>query len=263
MELELDWKAITEALLRWGHVFAGIIWIGHLYFFNWVNGPLQGVLDKETKQKVVPELMPRALFWFRWGAAWTWILGVLLLGMVFYMSKSILFENTASGETWGPGAGVMVLLVFVAPFIYDVLANSGLGKNNTALAVVGLVLVFGLMYAYAHYANFTYRGSLIHLGSTFGTIMAFNVWFRIWPLQKKIIAAVKAGQAPDAAWPAMAGARSKHNTYLSVPLVFAMLNTHTTAFNVGYPGASTVIVVAVGWLLVMMMYKTSTGVKGF
>ena len=69
-----------EAIFRWMHVFAGIIWIGHLYFFNWVNGPLQAKLDGPTKKAVVPELMPRALYWFRWGAAYTWFTGVLLLG---------------------------------------------------------------------------------------------------------------------------------------------------------------------------------------
>jgi uncharacterized membrane protein len=64
-----------EAIFRWLHVFFGIIWIGHLYFFNWVNGPLQAKLDGPTKKLVVPELMPRALYWFRWGAAFTWLTG--------------------------------------------------------------------------------------------------------------------------------------------------------------------------------------------
>ena len=63
---------LLNALFRWVHVLAGILWIGMLYFFNFVNAPLAAVLDAEAKRKVVPELMPRALFWFRWGAAWTW-----------------------------------------------------------------------------------------------------------------------------------------------------------------------------------------------
>ena len=73
-----------ESLFRWIHIVAGIIWIGLLYFFNFVNGPFAATMDGPTKQKVVPELMPRALFWFRWGAAWTWVTGVLLLLLVFY-----------------------------------------------------------------------------------------------------------------------------------------------------------------------------------
>src|SRR5438477_1960880 len=74
-----------DPAFRWLHVLAGIVWIGHLYFFNWVNGPFQAKIDGPTKKIVNPELMPRALYWFRWGAAYTWITGVLLLGLVYYM----------------------------------------------------------------------------------------------------------------------------------------------------------------------------------
>jgi uncharacterized membrane protein len=154
-------------------------------------------------------------------------------------------------------------MIFIAPFVYDAICKSPLGKSNQTLAILGLIAVFGLMWAGTRWAHFTYRASLIHVGAIFGTMMAFNVWFRIWPLQKKIIAAVKAGQAPDASWPAVAGARSKHNTYMSVPLVFAMLNMHMSGFAVGPTGVSTVVITAVGWLLVQWIYKKSTTVKGF
>ena len=87
-----------EAIFRWMHIFAGIIWIGHLYFFNWVNGPLQAKLDGPTKKIVVPELMPRALYWFRWGAAYTWITGLLLLMLVYYHGQQVL--NTVGRVTF-------------------------------------------------------------------------------------------------------------------------------------------------------------------
>src|SRR5438128_1239030 len=92
-------NTVLQVIFRWGHVVAGIIWIGHLYFFNWVNGPLQAKLDGATKKAVNPELLPRALFWFRWGAAWTWITGILLVGLIYYQSKQVLFE-TGDGNTW-------------------------------------------------------------------------------------------------------------------------------------------------------------------
>src|SRR5213080_1444362 len=95
-----------EALFRWMHVFAGILWIGHLYFFNFVNGQFEGKLDGGTKKTVIPELRPRALFWFRWGAAWTWVTGVLLLLLVFWHG----------GIMFGPGGGsttFAVLMVLV------------------------------------------------------------------------------------------------------------------------------------------------------
>ena len=88
-----EMSTALEAIFRWMHVFVGIIWIGLLYFFNWVNGPFAAKLDGATKKTVVPELMPRALFWFRWGAAWTWITGVLLLALVYYMTN-----NTTAGD---------------------------------------------------------------------------------------------------------------------------------------------------------------------
>ena len=90
-----------EAIFRWLHVLAGIVWIGHLYFFNWVNGPFQAKIDGPTKKIVNPELMPRALYWFRWGAAYTWITGVLLLGLVYYMGQQAL----ATGADWSGQLG--------------------------------------------------------------------------------------------------------------------------------------------------------------
>ena len=102
-----------EAALRWIHVVAGIMWIGHLWFFNFVNSAFAPTMDGETKKKVVPQLMPRALFWFRWGAAWTWITGVLLLGLVFHMAKSTMFEGFPL-NTWS--AAPNLLLGRYAPF---------------------------------------------------------------------------------------------------------------------------------------------------
>ena len=90
----------------------------------------------------------------------------------------------------------------------------------------------------AVWGGFSYRALNIHVGAMFGTIMAFNVWYRIWPAQQKIITAVKAGTAPDAALVALAGARSRHNTYMSVPLVWTMINQHTVTATSAFRGAT-------------------------
>jgi uncharacterized membrane protein len=79
----MNTDALVEVLLRWGHVISGITWIGHLYFFNFVNVPFQGKLDAETKKKVNPELLPRALWWFRWGAMSTLVFGLLLFWWLY------------------------------------------------------------------------------------------------------------------------------------------------------------------------------------
>ena len=100
--------------------------------------------------------------------------------------------------------------------------------------------------------------------------MAFNVWFRIWPSQQKIIRAVKDGVAPDAAIVKLAGLRSRHNTYMSVPLLWSMIGQHTTYFaggNLGIPSdlywVFWLVIIALGWHIVFHCYKKSAKVQGF
>src|SRR5947209_1582527 len=223
-----------EAIFRWLHVLAGIVWIGHLYFFNWVNGPFQAKIDGPTKKIVNPELMPRALYWFRWGAAYTWITGVLLLGLVYYMGEQAL----ASGAGWSAAAIIMIAVTFLGVFLYDALWKSGLANNLRAAVIVSFVLGAIIIALFVHFAHFSYRGTLIHTAALFGTIMAFNVWFRIWPAQQKIIRATKNGEAADANVVKLAGLRSRHNTYMSVPLLWGMIGQHTTYFAGGNLGPS-------------------------
>ncbi len=254
-----------SALSRWIHVLAGIVWIGMLYFFNFVNGPFQATMDGETKKKVNPEIMPRALFWFRWGAAWTWITGVILLALVFYHGK-ITLEPEARRNALTIG---LLVLVFVAPFIYDLLAKSALAKNPKVFGTVAFVLLF-VVICTMHWSGYSYRGYNIHLAAMLGTIMAWNVWYRIWPAQQKILRAVKDGTAPDAALVSMAGTRSRHNTYMSVPLLWGMIDAHTADFSGGnygiersYAFVPYLVVILVSWHLVWQFYKKAGQVKGF
>ena len=247
---------IIESLFRWIHVIAGVLWIGLLYFFNWVNANVMPKLDGETKKKVVPELMPRALYWFRWGAAFTWVTGVLLLMMLFYHHKLALQDPDAG---FGMGSLLMIALVFAAPFIYDPLAKTALKDPQTAFGA-GVVLATIVLFLFQYVGGFGFRGYSIHLGTMFGTIMAFNVWFRIWPAQREIITATKNGTAPDPTVVALAGLRSKHNTYMSVPLLFMMTAQHSTW------AASPImlgVIVLVGFALAYHVYDRATKVQGF
>src|SRR5712691_2951335 len=194
-----------QAIFRWLHIFAGIVWIGPLYFFNWVNGPFAAKLDAPTRKAVVPELMPRALYWFRWGAAYTWITGVLLLGLVYYMGQ----QTLATGAAWSAGPIIMIAVTFLAVFIYDALWKSGLASNVRAAVIGSFALLAIIEELFVYAGQFSYRGTLIHTGALFGTTMAFNVWFRIWPSQQKIIRAVKNSEAPDANLVKLAGLRSR------------------------------------------------------
>jgi uncharacterized membrane protein len=252
---------ILSALFRWIHIIAGIVWIGMLYFFNFVNGPFQGTLDGDTKKKVNPELLPRALWWFRWGAAWTWATGVLLLLLVFYHGR-ITFD--ADGR-WTAGAIVMALSVYAAPFVYDALHKSPLGKDPKVFGGVAFALTAGVAALMHFWGGFGYRALNIHLAALFGTIMAYNVWFRIWPAQRTILTGVKNGTAPDAALVSFAATRSRHNVYMSVPLFWGMVNQHTTTVALpGQLGFATFLVVAlVGWHVVWQLYKKAPTIKGF
>jgi uncharacterized membrane protein len=250
----MDVMSFLESIFRWIHVVAGIVWIGHLYFFNWVNSQFEPTLDAETKKKVIPELRPRALYWFRWGAAFTWVTGVLLLLLVFYHS-GIATED----GTFGVGAIVVIAVTFGGVFLYDVLAKTAI-KDPQQMFYFGIGAAAVFVFLADWVGDFSFRGYAIHLGAMFGTAMAYNVWFRIWPAQQQIITAIKNGQAPDPALVGLAGGRSKHNTYMSVPLVFLMLNAHSTW--AAHP-ITVIVMVAVGFFGTYHLYNHSAKVKGF
>ena len=104
---------------------------------------------------VVPELMPRALFWFRWGAAWTWITGVILLMLVFYHG-GIMFDYD-SGASWGPASFAALALTFLGVFVYDALYKSPLAENPKVAHTVAFLLVAAVLLLMAYPAHMTFR----------------------------------------------------------------------------------------------------------
>jgi len=256
----METTEILQALFRWIHVVAGIMWIGHLYFFNFVNGPFEGTLDGAAKKTVVPQLRPRALYWFRWGAAWTWVTGVLLVLLVYYHGQQMF----PPGTPWTAGALLMVAITFLAFLVYDPIARSV--KDNRQMAGIGFVLLAIVILGYLYIGNYGYRATVIHTGALLGTLMAANVWMRIWPAQKTIISAIRDGQATDPALVGMAGARSRHNTYMSVPLVWMMIAQHTTTFAGTMLWVTwfwLLVAIAVAWAVVVLLYKKGAALKGF
>jgi uncharacterized membrane protein len=237
-------------IFRWIHVIAGVMWIGHLWYFNFVNSQVAKTYDADSKKKVLPEVMPRALYWFRWGAMYTLITGILLLGVVYYMG-GITLPAYGAGISAGIGLGLLVIS-FV---IYDILWKSPLFKNEMVGAVVSFVAVVAIAFGLTRV--FPGRGVFMHIGAMFGFIMAANVWMRIWPGQRKIIAGVKGtAPAPDPSVPAIAGLRSKHNTYMSVPLIFFMVSNHfPTVYGSEMNWIFAAGFVAVGWGLTKLMYQ--------
>ena len=239
-------------IFRWAHVVAGIAWIGHLYFFNFVNAQVAKTYDAESRKKVVPELMPRALYWFRWGAAYTWITGFLLLGIVIYADAGVIVSPDSPLGS-GLASLIGVVLLVVGFLVYDILWKS-MAKNEKAGVIVSYVLTVILIFGM--WCIFSHRATYIQLGAVYGTIMAGNVWMRIWPSQRKIIAAVKGGPAADPAVVALAGLRSKQNTYMSVPLVFTMVSNHfPTVYGSDFGWVILAILVLVGFGVTKLLYN--------
>ena len=252
-----------QLIFRWGHVVAGVMWIGHLWFFNFVNGPLQGKLDAPTKKLVVPELMPRALFWFRWGAAWTWITGFVLAGLIYYQTKEVLFDPDHIANPWLWLAVVLVIWA-VGFVIYNLVMKS---VKNVVVASAIMLAIFVAFYCLLEcVGHFSGRSLYIHAGATFGTIMALNVWMVIWPYQQKIIRGVKEGNPADAETVRQAGLRSRQNTFMSIPLIFTMISNHyPTVYGASMwvrDGALAAIII-VGFLFVRLLYGKAAKVQGF
>jgi uncharacterized membrane protein len=256
----MDYQGLAELVDRWAHFTAGVLWIGLLYFFNWVNSAFAPTMDGDTRRKVIPELMPRALYWFRWGAAWTWITGVILMFFVYYHGAYLLESGAKPGfANWGPAFGGII----VGFLVYDTLFKA-LSRQHSLAVVIWALITIGFAYYCREIADFSMRATYIHVGALFGTAMAANVWMRIWPAQKRIITAVKTGQASDPADAALAGLRSRHNTYMSVPLLLFMVSVHQDAIlSIEQWYVVLPIILLVGFGVTYLLYGKARRVPGF
>src|SRR5262245_26462213 len=224
----------VQILLRTLHFIAGIIWIGHLYFFNLVNVNLMKALDGPTKGKVIPQLMPRALWWFRWGALVTVLVGLTYYAMYMLATDA---KDPANVEANGKNVWLILivwLVIVVITFAIEMFCCKAI-NNGWALAVVvtilaivmSIVIICWLTYCLPKIvATSTYA---IGIGGALGLIMLFNVWGIIWPNQKRIISwtadNAENGTAvpPESAKLArVAFLASRTNFWLSVPMLFFM-----------------------------------------
>ncbi len=154
-------------VLRYFHVLAGIMWIGILYYFNFVQIPNMPNIPDEQKPAIGKVIAPAALWWFRWGAMITIISGLLLAAANGYLVEAI---------TFGASEGFAV-------------------EKHT----------------------------MIGIGMWLGAIMWFNVWFVIWPNQKRALGIVEADADTKAASARTAMLFSRTNTMLSIPMLFSMV----------------------------------------
>lgn len=261
----LDW---ANLLIRWFHVIAGIWWIGSSLYFVWLDNsfepckePRDGV-DGETfmvhggfyylveKRRMQPGKMPEKLHWFKWEATFTWISGMMLLIVAYYLTGgSALIDKNVADLTLPMAVGASLGLVIGCWLLYDLMWQT-VGKANekvgTALSILGLV---GLAYGLTHL--FSGRAAFIHFGAILGTIMVANVWVRILPGQQKMLDDAMAGRTPDYSQGKFAKVRSVHNSYMTFPVIFMMISNHY-ASTFGNP---------YNWLVILLLFVLGAGIR--
>jgi uncharacterized membrane protein len=245
-----EWLSLV---IRWLHVVAGIAWIGSSFYFIHLDLSLKarpglpdgvqgdawqvhgGGFYHMVKYLVAPARMPDELTWFKWEAYTTWLSGFALLVIVYYFGAE-LFLIDRSVLDLGPAAAIAISIatLLLGWLAYEGLCRSPLGRNDLLLALVGYVFLVGLTFLFTRI--FSGRGAFIQIGSLIGTIMVANVFAVIIPNQRKTIAALLAGEKPDAALGEQGKLRSVHNNYLTLPVVFLMIANHypllfATRFN--------------------------------
>jgi len=254
-------------ILRWTHVFAGIMWVGTTYYFTWLDARLteeeKAAVNTGNAAQVwmvhsggfyvverrkVPDLVSRTLHWFKWEAGTTWLSGFALLIVVYYLGGGALIDHDVRDISLGAAVGVGIAVIVVGWLVYDLLMLSPLGRNELLFAVIAYALIVGIAFSLTQV--FSGRAAYIHVGATLGTIMAANVWMRILPAQKKMIAALKEGRKPDERLAAQAKLRSKQNTFMAVPVVFIMISNHFPGVTYGerYNWIILAVLVLAGWI---------------
>ena len=242
----LDWLSL---FFRWFHVIAGVAWIGASFYFVWLDMSLQkppewkakkgisgdlwavhgGGFYEIAKYKLEPEEMPKTLHWFKWEAYTTWLTGMTMLIIVYYINATAYLIDPSKVD-FGSNVGAIstsLLFLFGSYFIYEVIVRSNVGKNKLAFSVTIFVLM--IIATWGSYQLFSDRASFIHVGAILGTIMAGNVFFGIMPAQRALVDCVRRGVKPGpevADLALMARNRSLMNNYFTLPLIFIMISNH-------------------------------------
>jgi uncharacterized membrane protein len=266
--LEIDWLQWLNLAVRWWHVFVGILWIGSTYYFSWLDGRFRDPEENPNGQvwmvhsggfylvekRKVPELASRTLHWFRFEALFTWISGFLLLLLVYYLG-GLLIDPGETTMSFGASAALALGMLLGGWIAYDLFWISPLSKNGWVSAAICYAASVAFAYGYSRFLSG--RAAYIHVGALFGTLMAANVWMRILPAQRELVASAKAGKEPDAKLAERAKQRSKHNTFMVVPVVAIMISNHFPTITYGADGSWIVlaVLIALGWVAAKLIYR--------
>lgn len=239
----LDW---LNLFARWLHFIAGIAWIGSSFYFIWLDNHLEaprepadgakgvggevwsvhgGGFYHAQKYRVAPAELPQNLHWFKWEAYTTWLSGMFLLMLVYWLGAEVYLVDPAVAELSAPIAiAISAGIVVGGWLIYDGLCRTRLVDNDALFGGVLFLLVAVLAWGLCQL--FSGRAAYIHFGAVLGTIMVANVFFVIIPGQKKMVAAAARGEAPDPLPGIRGKQRSVHNTHFTLPVLFTMISNH-------------------------------------
>jgi uncharacterized membrane protein len=224
----VDSNATLWIIVRWIHFVAGIIWIGLLYFFNLVNVPFMKELDSATKGKVIPSLMPRALFWFRWAAVVTVLAGLAYFGNIVGADA----HNGAGSAGAVMGSFFLIWTVVWAVLYASVAPGRGAFDKGPVIALIYAVVVILAAWLFLRWNSHGWESNrllAIGIGGGLGWVMMLNVWGVIWRIQKRIIQwtrdnALNGTPIPEQSkrMARQAFLVSRANAWLSLPLLFFM-----------------------------------------
>jgi uncharacterized membrane protein len=234
----LEW---LNLLLRWAHVVVGIAWIGASFYFIWLDNHLEPAKDpklagelwavhgggfyRAEKFRLAPAELPKTLHWFKWEAYWTWITGFALLAAMYYGNAQLyLIDPQVMPLSKAAAIGISLGSLVVGLAVYEGLCRSPLARNDTLLSAVLFALLALLAWGLTQF--FSGRGAFIHYGAILGTIMVGNVAHVIIPGQRRMVRAMSEGREPEPKDGLMGKQRSVHNTYFTLPAVFAMISNH-------------------------------------
>jgi uncharacterized membrane protein len=234
-------------LLRWLHVVAAIAWIGESFYFVALDRGLKpakraapglygeswsvhgGGFYHKQKYLPAPAELPEDLHWSKWKSYTTWLSGFALFAILYLRSPDFyLIDPAIAVLTSTQAVGLALAFLLVGWIAYDLLCRL-VGFRDRLLGVLVGLMVLVLCYAATHL--FAGRAAFLLVGAVLATIMSANVFFVIIPGQKRMVAALARGETPDPLPGQRGKQRSVHNTYFTLPVVFAMLSTHyATAF---------------------------------
>lgn len=240
----LDW---ANLLLRWFHLIVGIAWIGASFYFVMLDNSLKAPKKPEdAKRGVFGELWavhgggfycsqkfptgPKGeplsddLHWSKWEAYSTWLSGMSLLAVVYWIGASnTLIDARVMELTPATAVGISIAFLTAGWLVYDVLCRNLVGRDGLLAAIV---FIFVMVCNYALHHLFSARGAYIHVGAMLGTMMSANVFFHIIPGQKRMVDQIRAGQEVDSKPGIIGKQRSVHNTYFTLPVLFIMISNH-------------------------------------